>query len=309
MINNILRHLLLFVFLMIQYVLCANNDSLIFSKTFSKHRGFMINTEETGPKGIEVIGNFGVIIPDKKHAGFYDGSDKNVNNIKYVFNNYYWSESIKEFMRVNYNRDSIVSIQGPSNMRYSPSMYVGFGFRYNYSAEWALNVQFNVTKLTAKDIVSVEVFPAFDNDLRSYINFGIAGKESRTKIDVGMVRTFRTSHNIRPVAEFGLNFNNTLVSESYIVVGEQKFSTIDMYAGRSFIPNANVQEYEIRQGGLGYGGYLGGGAKFAFNQFLSLETIAYVYMSHISLEKYEGFGIYPALMFRIVASPALFIGN
>lgn len=291
----------------INFAWASGIDSMFYNKTAIPNHIKLLKQEETGPKGIEVIGNFGVYFADKKHAKFYDGSDRNVNNIRYVFNNYYWREDIKEYLRTNYNRDSIVMIETPSNMRYQPSMYVGFGFRYNYSAEWALNVQFNVTKLTAKDMVSVQVFPAFDNDFKSYINFGLVGKESRTKIDIGMVRTFRTNQNIRPMAEFGLNFNNTLVKESYLVVGEKKFSTVDLYAGRPFVPNANVQEYEIRQGGLGYGGYLAGGAKFAFNQFLSLETIAYIYMSHIKLEKHEGFGIHPSVIFRIVASPALFM--
>lgn len=307
MINNTIRFLLFSVFLLLFSFVFATNDTLIDYKVPFSLKGMKLKTDEIGPKGIEVIGNFGVYLADKKHAKFYDGSDGNVNNIKYVFNNYYRRESIKEYMRVNYNRDSIISIEGSSNMHYSPSMYVGFGFRYNYSAEWALNVQFNVTKLTAKDFLSVEVFPAFDNDLRSYIRFGIVGKESRTMIDVGMVRTFNPEKNIRPMAEFGLNFSNTLVSESYIAVDEQKLSMIDIYAGRTYIPNANVQEYEIRQGGLGYGGYLGGGVKFAFNPFLSLETIAYVYMSRIPLEGYESFGIHPSAIFRIVVSPALFM--
>lgn len=307
MISENLGYLFFSVFILLFSSAFATNDSLIKNKASFSPKGFKLKTNDSGPKGLEVIGNFGVYLADKKHAKFYDGSDGNVNNIKYVFNNYYWRESIKEYMRVTYNRDSIVSIEGPSKMHYSPSMYVGFGFRYNYSAEWALNVQFNVTKLTAKDFLTVEVFPAFDNDLRSYITFGIAGKESRTKIDVGVVRTFKTDQNIRPMAEFGLNFSNTLVSESYIIVDEQKFSTVDLYAGRTYIPNANVQEYEIRQGGLGYGGYLGGGVKFAFNQFLSLETIGYVYMSRIPLEGYESFGIHPSAIFRIVMSPALFM--
>ncbi|MDD2345806.1 MAG: hypothetical protein PHY85_06645 [Bacteroidales bacterium] len=307
MINNTIRFLLFSVFLLLFSFVFATNDTLIDYKVPFSLKGMKLKTDEIGPKGLEVIGNFGVYLADKKHAKFYDGSDGNVNNIKYVFNNYYRRESIKEYMRVNYNRDSIISIEGSSNMHYSPSMYVGFGFRYNYSAEWALNVQFNVTKLTAKDFLSVEVFPAFDNDLRSYIRFGIVGKESRTMIDVGMVRTFNPEKNIRPMAEFGLNFSNTLVSESYIAVDEQKLSMIDIYAGRTYIPNANVQEYEIRQGGLGYGGYLGGGVKFAFNPFLSLETIAYLYMSRIPLEGYESFGIHPSAIFRIVVSPALFM--
>lgn len=304
-----LGYLLLPIFLLLFFSAFATNDTLIDYKAPFSLKGMKLKTDEVGPRGIEVIGNFGVYFADKKHAQFYDGSDRNINNIKYVFNNYHWRESIKEYMRIEYNRDSIISLEGPSNMHYSPSMYVGFGFRYNYSAEWALNVQFNVTKLTAKDFLTVEVFPAFDNDLRSYIRFGIAGKESRTKIDVGLVRTFYPEKNIRPMAEFGLNFNNTLVSESYIAVDEQKFSMVDMYAGRTYIPNANVQEYEIRQGGLGYGGYLGGGVKFAFNPFLSLETIAYVYMSRIKLERHEGFGIHPSAILRIVVSPALFMGH
>lgn len=262
-------------------------------------------------KGIEVIGNFGAYYADKQHAAFYNGRPNNINNINYVFDNYYWREQIKELMRSNLNRDSVLLSPDsyPENMKYTLAMYVGFGVRYNYSSAWALNIQFNVCKLTAKDVFTLQVFPAFDNESKSYVNYGVFGKESRTIIDIGAVKTFRTKEHIRPILEFGASFNNTLVKENFIVVEDQKFNIIDIYAGRNYIPNSNVQEYEMRQGGLGVGLYVGGGVKWMFNQFLSLETTLTVYSSMINLENYAGMGLHFAPMFRIVASPALFINN
>lgn len=268
-----------------------------------------LKTEPEGPKGLEVIGNFGAYLADKRHAAFYNGAPQNVNNINFVLDNYYWKENIKEILRTTVNRDSFMLSEYPQNMKYSVTMNVGFGFRYNYNPSWALNFQINVCKLTAKDFFTIEVFPAFDNQSKSYLNYGIMGLESRTIIDLGLVRTFKTDKNIRPLLELGLNFNNTLVKEAYIVIEEQKFSTINIYGNRNYIPNSNNPEYQIRQGGIGFGAYGGAGLKWVFNNFLSLETVVYLYMSQINLEEYEGFGYHTSGFLRFVMSPALLMSK
>ncbi len=268
-----------------------------------------LKTEPEGPKGLEVIGNFGAYLADKHHAAFYNGTPQNVNNINFVLDNYYWRDNIKELLRNTVNRDSFMLSDYPKNMKYNITMNVGFGFRYNYNPSWALNFQINVCKLTAKDFFTIQVFPAFDNQSKSYLNYGIIGSESRTNIDLGLVKTFKTDKNIRPMAEFGLNFNNTIVKEAYIVVEEQKFSTINVYGNRNYIPNTNNPEYQIRQGGIGFGAYGGAGVKWVFNTYLSLETVLYLYMSQINLEGYEGFGYHTSGFLRFVMSPALLMNK
>jgi hypothetical protein len=98
-----------------------------------------------GPYGWEFSGNFGVYWGNKYQAGFYNGKSTNVNNINYVLSNYTWRSDIKSYLMtaVNVNRDSFMLSSLPSNMKYSSTMYVGFGARYNFNPKWAFNLEFD----------------------------------------------------------------------------------------------------------------------------------------------------------------------
>ena len=265
------------------------------------------NSKKTeGPSGWEFSGNFGVYWGNKYQAGFYNGQHSNVNNIDYVLNNKYWGDEIKNLLMTSVNRDSFMLSSLPSNMKYSSTMYVGFGARYNFNPKWAFNLEFDFAKLTAKDFFTLEVFPAIDNQSHSYIQYPIWGTETRTNIQVGAIRTFNQGKKIQPFFEVGAIFTNTLVKESKISIEDHEYNLVNIYSG-NYVPNTNLQEYQIRQGGLSFGGYANGGAKLVFNKFVSLELLASLYYNQINLEYYSAFKFHAATMFRLVLSPAFFM--
>lgn len=270
---------------------------------------FLPKKESKGPIGWEFSGNFGVYFANKYHASFYNGKSTNVNNINYVLSNYTWRNDIKNSLMtaVNVNRDSFMLSSLPSNMKYSSSMYVGFGARYNFNPKWAFNLEFNFVKLTAKDVFTLEVFPDLV-DGNKYVQYPIWGIETRTNIQVGAIHTFNTEKLIRPFVEGGLIFTNTLVKESKISVEDQIYDLVNIYSA-PYVQNTNQQVYEVRQGGLSFGGYANGGAKLVFNKFVSLELLASLYYNQINLEYYSAFKFHAAAMFRLVLSPGFFISK
>jgi hypothetical protein len=269
---------------------------------------FPINKKPVGPKGWELVGNFGAYWGNKYQAAFYNGSKSNVNNINFVLSNYTWNNEIKNILLSTVNRDSFALSETPSKMKYSTTMHVGFGGRYNFNPEWAFNVEFNQAKLMAKDFFTIEVFPAFDNESHSYLQYPIWGIETRTNIQVGVLRTLNTTKKVRPIIELGAVFTNTHVKESKISIEDQPYNLVNIYSG-SYVPNSNVQEYEIRQGGLGFGGYMNGGVKIMFSNFVSAELFATLYFQQINLEGYNAFKMNEALMFRFVLSPGFFVAK
>lgn len=269
---------------------------------------FYTPKKPVGPKGWEVVGNFGAYWGSKYQAAFYNGSKDNVNNLNYIFNNSYWHDEIGNILRDKVNRDSFALSELPSNMKYSTTMHVGFGVRYNFNPEWAFNLEFNFAKLTAKDFFTLEVFPSFDNESHSYLQYPIWGIETRTNIQLGVVKTLNTDKKIRPFFELGAVFTNTLVKESKISIEDHTYNLVNTYSG-NYVPNTNVQEYEIRQGGLGFGGFVDGGVKFMFNNFMSMELYATLYYQQINLEGYNAFKLHEAAMFRFVLSPGFFVAK
>ena len=282
-------------------VLLANYPDSLVSKVYNKEK-------PAGPKGWEFVGNFGAYWGNKYQASFYNGHKSNVNNINYVFSNDYWHNEIKNILlsTLNINRDSFALSETPKNMKYSATMHVGFGGRYNFNPEWALNVEFNQAKLTAKDFFTIEVFPAFDNENRSYLQYPIWGIETRTNIQIGVMRTLNPTKKVRPIVELGAVFTNTHVKESKISIEDQSYNLVNIYSG-NYVPDSNVQENEIRQGGLGFGGYMNGGIKIMFTNFVSVELYGSLYYQQINLENYNAFKLNEALMFRFVLSPGFFI--
>lgn len=290
----------LFILLASFAIQASSPDSTAFS--------FPINKKSMGPKGWELVGNFGAYWGNKYQAAFYNGSKSNVNNINYVLSNYTWNNEIKNTLMSTINRDSFALSETPSKMKYSATMHVGFGGRYNFNPEWALNVEFNQAKLTAKDFFTLEVFPSFDNENHSYLQYPIWGIETRTNIQVGVLRTLNTTKKVRPIIELGAIFTNTHVKESKISIEDQPYNLVNIYSG-NYVPNSNVQEYEIRQGGLGFGGYMNGGVKIMFSNFVSAELFATLFYQQINLEGYNAMKMNEALMFRFVLSPGFFVAK
>jgi hypothetical protein len=242
--------------------------------------------------------NVGVYYPSKFTAAFYNGSPANVNNVDYVMSNYYWYNEI--FFALGAN-DS-VSVAGlPQNMHYQLAIRPGLYFQYCFNDRMSLLIEFNYMRLKANDVITFEVDPKeylTEKDLRLY---PIRGVEERVYADIGIKRTFPQTDKLSYFATGGLSVNSTKVIENSFYVEEKEYSMINTYGNSNYIPNSNMQTYEVYQGGIGFGLHAGAGAALTFGGGIVMETGLNAHWLMVKLERYEsmnpGIGAYVRFLF------------
>ncbi|MPM22255.1 hypothetical protein SDC9_68706 [bioreactor metagenome] len=251
--------------------------------------------------------NTGYYRASSNSAGYYDGRPQNENNINYVLNNYYWNQDIRRELMDVYSRDSFQLVEYPAKMKYNGAMLFGFSARYNYSADFSLNFQFNFEKLHLNDVFNLEVYPALPGDVQTFIPCMITGEEARSNIDFSMMFSFASKARspLKPFFEIGVNLNSVNVKSSQIHIIDLTYNIRDIYNGVPYIPNTPLSEYPIKQGGIGYGLYSTVGLRYVMSKDFWVELLGMINYSTINLEGYKGFGLHYAPVLRLVMSPAM----
>jgi len=249
--------------------------------------------------------NFGLYLPSNYHAKFYDGSSDNVNNIDYVFGNKYWYQDI--FNAVN-AADTVLVAELPTNMRYRPSFQIGVYFRRTFDNYFGFSMQFDYSKLIATDKYTVQVDPdyiATEPDIRIYDIWGI---EERINIDLLFSRYFELDNPMyMPFFEAGINLTSTKVKEHKIRIEDLEYSLVDVYLNGSYVPGMAQNEYEIYQGGIGFGFTAAAGIKLRFNNQISVDPGLRIYFQNVKLENYDL--MKPAFAFFVRLGLADFFGD
>jgi len=231
--------------------------------------------------------NFGTYFADKYTANYYNGSEQNVNKLSYVWSNYYWYREIALALQ---SSDTVIIRGLPTDMHYTVALTGGLFLRYNFVRNWGLFFEFNYAKLKTDDGLTVEVDPPTylrEPDLRI---LGIHGSESRMNIDLGIHRKFGISTSIMNMfiqAAFNLNYTRVLTSSINVI--DREYSLINIYGDQYYIPNTSLQEYNVIQGGVGYGLKVGGGLGFNFTRQIGLELGFSMYYVTLNLEGYRKF--------------------
>ncbi len=236
--------------------------------------------------GWKVALNAGFFIPSNHSAAFYNGREYNENKISFILKNQYQYNDILSLLEAS---DTFRLAGLPEKMKYTPTLMVGFSFRNNFRENRAWFIQFNQVKLRAADFYSLEVDPkpfiATDPDYRT---FSIIGEENRYLFDLGYSHEFKLrSPMFRPFADVGFSLSNTRVRSHKIRVGEREFSLINIYGSNSYVPNTDLQTFEVIQGGLGYGGFANVGVKLYVNNYISLDPTVHFYLATVKLEGYN----------------------
>ena len=245
--------------------------------------------------------NFGMYWPAKYHAGFYDGSSKNVNNIDYVLNNQYWHDEIKAALNV---ADDFYLRDLPTNMRYSAAFQIGMYFRKTFDNYTGFSLQFDYSKLTASDFFTLEIDPqpniGKEPDIRLYPIWGI---EDRINIDILFSKYFKTnSRTVVPFFEGGININSAYVREHKIQIENLTYSLVDVYLNGGYVPGMPQNVYNVQQGGIGWGVSAAAGLKLIFNESVSIDPGFRFYYQKVKLERYEQFKPSFALFVRLSLS-------
>lgn len=230
--------------------------------------------------------NIGFYFANKHSAGFFSGRPGNENTINYILGNKYRYDNLRE--RDIFD-DTLILREYPSNMTYDPAVLVGFLAKYNFSNRMGFFFQFNYVKLRSTDFFTVEVDPKTfltEPDLRLY---GIVGIEERVNVEMGLSRYIPLGPKTNIFLEGGLNINDSEVISHEIQIEEQEYSIINVYGSQNYVPNTQLQTYDVRQGGIGFGLFFTGGVQLVFNENLSLDPGLSLWWKRINLAGYDAY--------------------
>lgn len=243
-----------------------------------------VNAQENSVATWDLGINTGLYIPSNYHAEFYSGKPGNVNNINFILDNKHRYNEIKNLINAS---DTFFLRELPQKMTYTPSFMIGVFFRRIFENNLSFTLAFNFSKLTAADYFTLQIDPNTiftEEDIRLY---EIWGKERRSSIDLSLAKYFGAGNGIKTFVEFGLNFNFTEVIEHKIGIETQEYSLVNRYLNQQYVPGAQINEYDIQQGGTGYGLMVGGGFSLSNNSSINIEPGFSVYIQKINLEEYN----------------------
>jgi hypothetical protein len=279
-----------------------------FSSYSQKHKKSDDENEIEVNKSWSFSINTGVAFANKYQANFYNGAEGNENKISYILDTatYWWGEIRKEI------GDTFALVGMPTNMKYDPAFCVGFSIKKKFNDHVGMFAQFNFSRLKAKDVFTLKIgaVPSGTTATENLRNYPIWGKEDRINIDLGVSGEIKLTDKIYGFLEGGLNINNTRVKENKIafeLLGE--ISIIDVYKNQPYVPGTQMQEYIIKQGGLGIGCFLSPGIQFRFNENVAADLLGSVYYSKINLKNYNSFALHYNVMLRFVFSTSVTFEN
>jgi hypothetical protein len=246
---------------------------------------------QSSNRGFEFGLNFGVYMPSKYSANYYNGSEKNRNNTKWVLTNDIFYDTI--FNRLNAIDTIYIKDGWPTNMHYKMSMMPGLYGQYTFNDQYALYFDFNYVKFITQDALVFTIpLPYLSNPKQ--VLCPIRGEEERVYFDIGLRRNFPVSEKISYFLIGGLNVNNATVVKSAFYVDEKEFSIINNYINGVYV-GPNAQTFNIKQGGIGWGMYFSGGASFHFGNMV-FEPGINAHFVNVNLEGYKkyrpGAGVY-----------------
>ena len=130
-------------------------------------------------------------------------------------------------------------------------------------------MQFGYTKLTTTDVFTIDIVNPIILPPDSAVTESIWGSEERTTIDLGYSYTFSPKSKFRPFVQFGANLTDTKFVINQISIAGFQYSISNWYDAY----------YKINQGGVGYGGFVGGGIDMVFSDPFRLCQLS-IFITH-----------------------------
>lgn len=234
-----------------------------------------------------LILTFGTYQANKYPAKFYNGASENQNTLDYIFSNYYWRQEIRELLDAHVNRDSFIVAQIPEDIRYRSSLHGGVGIIADYRGIFSITINVITTRLKINDVVPLEVFPPFNGMVQSYVYCSLVGAESRTTINLGLLRKIQLSSLSQLFFEGGFLANYSRVLYHKLIIFEREYNMVNIYGNVPYVPNTSMQEFDVHQGGIGFGLFFEPGfyLNFASDNHIGLSVP--LHLNTVRLEPYH----------------------
>jgi len=249
--------------------------------------------------------NCGAAFANKYHASFYSGAAGNENTLSYILDNKYHYDEIRQVINDTFSLFSM-----PAQMKYKPAFCVGFYVKKNLNNHLGIFMQFNHSRFTTEGAFALKIGATSSSQtFDSTLTCPVWGSEDRINIDIGVDYEFPFDEKISGFVEAGFNLNNTKVRENKIAIQTREYSIINVYLDQQYIPNTQLQEYPVRQGGIGLGAFLSPGIRFRFSEHLGLDLLGTIYWSKINLKHYAVFRPHYNVMIRFLFSSEFLKSN
>ena len=260
--------------------------------------------------GMEAGLNVGAFFGDRNTANFYNGAgnEEGMNSADRIIYNIHYMTMINEVLEQNgyryllgldANGEPLYHAEYPTAMKFVPSIYAGLTGRYWLSRKFGISISMNFSRLTTSDKFviynDVEMPPSNKED--QYILGTIAGQDDRININLGLISSFYLNERLNFILEYGVNLSNTTVKFNKIQIYDLVLD-IKYQGPNDYVPGGMGQQYQFRQGGIGYGAYVTPGLQLTFKHDISMDLVCDMYYSYISLEHYSNWGFHFAPFVR-----------
>jgi hypothetical protein len=224
-------------------------------------------------------------------ANFYNGANNadGYNSADRIIDNPYRLNDINEVLEQNGYRypleEGLYETEYPMSMKYTPAIYAGLTGRYWFNRKVAVSVSMNYSKLYTRDnFVIYNTNPDIppSNKENQYVLGTIAGIEDRVNIDIGLVNSFPIHEKANFIVEYGLNINNAAALANKIEI-YGLILDIQYKGPYDYVPGGNTPQYDYRQKGMGYGGYLSLGIQLNFTESVSVDIVMQFYYNYINI--------------------------
>ena len=271
-------------------------------------------------KGFDLSIGAGVYFGNKYNAAYYNGKERNENDIYFLLRNKWRYDTLYNYVRENigYNIGDSIWVNEedlPEKMQYKVAYFISLGVGYRFTKNWALAIHFTNTALTAQDVFLLRFKTQHGNEKNhaDYLECGLQGKEVRNMFDVSVSYTFHPHRHFKPFLELGFQLYSLKVKSFNAIIRGKSFNGVRfersfelLNYNQNFVPGGQQQDSYIQYGGTGFGVLGTAGLKIAFNKFFSVDPAFSLSYARMPLEGYKNFKLNYAVYLRLVVNDLIF---
>ncbi|MEE4177702.1 MAG: hypothetical protein V2I46_09350 [Bacteroides sp.] len=224
----------------------------------------------------------GFYIANAGTANYYNGTGE--NSVESIINMTYNYNRIRQDIGYDFQLHGL-----PMEMSYKPAVMLGFFGSIGFSPKASLMAEFNYAKLKAQDKFTLEIARVVFIEGDNIELYDIWGTEERLDLRFSFQYTFLSrSSYLHPFLETGVSITDTKMKENRIRVHSQTLS----------IRNPSNTYYQIRDYGIGFGGFATLGLKMDVNESFALWAGYSANYSRINLGENDKFLLQHTIFLR-----------
>lgn len=250
-----------------------------------------LHAYDAGPPGRQFSYglNLGAYIANNATGNYYNGSGR--NNLVETLTRQHTYNRIREALGYDFEFPGEPHQYLPQSMSYSPAMLVGVFGSLHFNHKTSLIAEFNYTRLRLQDQFMLRILRGdpglIDHDIE---RFNILGTEERSDIRIGIQRIFPLrEQQVHPYLEAGANMINTKARENRVQIAGSTYSILNLTDVR----------YGLRDDGISFGLYAGGGLKMDVGENYALLLGAIGNYASINLGDNSQYNMHYSIFIRL----------